>query len=124
MTEKQKAAVERVAGQRYWRGSEARVVVDAWRASGEGLAGFARRYGIQPRRVSRWARELEERGEPVRFHPVRLVGEAEIGRRSEESRIEIELGDGATVRVPAGFAAEDLARVLEVLASETTGAAC
>lgn len=123
MADKQKAAVERVAGQRYWRGSEARVVVDAWRASGEGLAGFARRYGIQPRRVSRWARELEERGEPVRFHPVQVVGQG-AGVRGEESRIEIELGDGATVRVPAGFAAEDLARVLEVLASETTGAAC
>lgn len=123
MGDKQKAAVERVAGQRYWRGSEARVVVDAWRASGEGLAGFARRYGIQPRRVSRWARELEERGEPVRFHPVQVVGQG-AGVRGEESRIEIELGDGATVRVPAGFAAEDLARVLEVLASETTGAAC
>lgn len=123
MADKERAAVKRVAGRRYWRGSEARVVVDAWRASGEGLAAFARRYGIQPRRVSRWARELEERGEPVRFHPVQVVGQGERVR-GEESRIEIELGDGATVRVSAGFAAEDLARVLEVLGSETTGAAC
>jgi hypothetical protein len=63
-----------VAEQRYWRAAEARVVVEAWRASGEELGAFAARYGIHPRRVGRWAGQLgREDEEAAAFHPVRLV---------------------------------------------------
>lgn len=110
-------AVERVAGLGYWRAADARVVVEAWRRSGEPVSEFAGRYGIHPGRLRRWAGQLEE---PVRFHPVRLVGREEHRRRSGEA-IEVVLGDGCSVRVPPGFAAEDLERVLSVLAR---GPAC
>jgi len=108
-------AVARVAEQRYWRAGEARIVVEAWRGSGEGLGAFCGRYGIHPRRVSRWAGQLGSKGEEaVVFHPVRLVAAA----RPAEPRapIEIMLGEGVIVRVPGGFASEDLERVLAVLA--------
>lgn len=113
------AAVARVARLRYWRARDARVVVEAWRESGETRAAFARRHGIEPKRLSRWVAELEGPGEAVRFHPVRLVEAARPDERGEP--IEIVLGDGCSVRVPAGFAAEDLERVLRVLAG---GAPC
>jgi hypothetical protein len=120
MAGKQGAAVRRVAGLRYWRAAEARVVVEAWRHSGQTLSEFAGRYGIQARRLGRWAGQLEPEEEAVRFHPVRLVARQNGEGRSGEP-IEIVLGDGRRVRVPRGFAAEDLERVLSVLAR---GAGC
>lgn len=109
-------AVVRVAEGRYWRDGDARIVVEAWQASGEGLGAFAKRYGIHPRRVRRWASQLGGKAEAaaVVFHPVRLVAAA---RPAEPGAlIEIVLGEGVIVRVPGGFAAEDLERVLGVLA--------
>lgn len=114
------AAVARVAALRYWRAAEAGVVVEAWRRSGEPVTEFAERYGIHPRRLSRWAGQLEQAAESVQFHPVRLVPGAD-GERGRSTPLEIELEGGYTVRVAPGFAAEDLERVLEVL---ETGAGC
>lgn len=121
------AELARVARLRYWRASDAAVVVEAWSRSGEGLSAFARRHGIDVRRVSRWAKELEASDElerPVTFHPVRLVASREAegaGPKPSGAPLEIVLGWGCTVRVAPGFAAEDLARVLEVLG---VGVAC
>jgi transposase-like protein len=114
-------AVGRVVALRYWRAADARVAVDAWKRSGEAVAEFARRHGIHPGRLRRWVAELDGRQEAVRFHPVRLVQRRneDEGRRSEP--IEIVTRDGHRVRVPAGFASDDLERVLMVLA---VGAGC
>ncbi len=107
-----KAGIAEVAVRRYWREAEARVVVEAWRNSGESLSGFARRHGVDPRRVARWAWRVEGSAPaPVRFHPVRL---AEHGD-GNGAAIEIHLVGGQRVRVPPGFQAEDLRRVLAVL---------
>jgi len=113
------AEVRRVAERNYWREAEARIVVEAWRSSSETLSGFAKRHGVAPRRLARWASRLQESGEgSLRFHPVRLV------ERSHESRdgapIEIGLGGGRCVRVRRGFEAEDLRRVLAVLEEART----
>jgi len=109
--------LRRIAAQGYWREGEARVVVEAWRRSGESPAAFARRHGIARRRLERWARRLGAADGRVRFHRVRLVerGVADAVPRGVASSIEIEWVPGRRVRVPAGFAADDLARVLEVL---------
>ena len=103
------AEVRQVAQRRYWREAEGRIVVEAWRSSGEGLARFARRHELTPNRLAWWARRLGAQ-EPVRFHAVRLVQ-----RPESDSLIEIELAGGRRVRVPRGFEAEDLRRVLGVL---------
>jgi hypothetical protein len=113
------AVVARVAARRYWRAAEARVVVEAWKRSEDTLPEFARRHGISPRRLRRWARDLgaveaAEVGGGVLFHPVHLV-ESENSEDRSGGRIEIVLREGSTVRVPAGFAREDLERVLAVL---------
>lgn len=77
MGARKRAAVERVAGLRYRQSGDARVVVEAWRQSGGTLVGFARRYGIHPGWLRRWARDLERAAAAeeagVGFHPVRLV---------------------------------------------------
>jgi hypothetical protein len=113
MAEAPERNVRRVARRRYWRESDARVIVEAWRRSGEGLVQFARRYRVAPRRVERWAARLDEPPtNGMQFHPVRVVEtEPSVAR----TPIEIELRDGKCVRVHAGFATDDLRRVLAVL---------
>lgn len=120
------APVEAVASRRYWRADDARAVVEAWRRSGKPLSEFAADVDVLPRRVARWAGRLEA-GEAtaaeVDFHPVRVVGSDPMPRRvvggdqgvARREPIEVVLGKGLRVRVPGGFASEDLARVLAVL---------
>jgi hypothetical protein len=103
---------------KYWREADAVAVLDAWRASGLRLSEFARDQGLSPKRLARWRRRLEgaEFAAAPAFHPVQLLGLAESGGAiGVGDRIEIVLGAGCEVRVPPGFAAEDLARVLDVL---------
>lgn len=106
--------VARAAALRYWRAAEARVVVDAWKRSGERVGAFAQRYGIKPRRLRRWAKRLDEAAEAVRFHPVRVVQRSEVEAGGAGS-LEIVLGERLRVRVASGFASRDLERVLDVL---------
>ncbi len=109
-----KADVQLVAERRYWREAEARVLVEAWRSSGETLSGFARRYGVEPRRLARWVSRLGS----LRFHPVRLM-ESPL-ERGGGAPIEIQLAGGRRVRVARGFETEDLRRVLAVLEGAAT----
>ena len=105
-----------VVGRRYWRKAEARVVVEAWRASGESLARFARRHGLGAPRIAWWARPVEGRTPaPVHFHPVRLATRDAGGGAA----IKVHLVGGHRVRVPPGFPAADLQRVLAVLEAGT-----
>jgi hypothetical protein len=116
MAQRRRDGIGAVAQKRYWREAEGRAVITAWQRSGESLSSFARVHGVKPQRIVWWAARLKAgTSEPVRFHPVRLV---ELRRRSGDDRreaIEVVLADGRRVRVPEGFAAEDLARVLTVL---------
>jgi hypothetical protein len=106
------AEVREVAQRRYWRAAEGRIVVEAWRGSGERLASFARRHGLSRKRVAWWASRLEgRRPAAVRFHPVRLVGGGSI----DGAALELEVEHGWRLRLPRGFEAEELRRVLAVL---------
>jgi hypothetical protein len=99
-----------LARRRYWREPAARVLVEAWRGSGESLGHFAKRYGLKRARLARWAERLQRPAAPV-LHPVRLVRPgAEMG-----GGIELQLPDGTRVFVPPGFVMDDLRRVLAVL---------
>jgi hypothetical protein len=95
-------------------------MVDAWRESGETVAAFARRHGVDRRRMARWVRRVEAKGEvAVPFHPVRVVGSNE--GQVTDAAIEIAVGSTYCVRVPPGFQVDHLRRVLAVLA---LGASC
>jgi hypothetical protein len=107
-----KREVAEVAGRPYWRQPEAERIVEAWQESGETGAAFARRHGVDPQRLSRWALRLR-RSAPVPFHPVRVAGAGPV--RPGGAAIEIDFGTGWRVRVAGGFEAEDLRRVLAVL---------
>jgi transposase len=108
-----------VAEGRYWREADARVIVDSWQASQETLAQFARHHGLDRRRLSRWVGRLGRIAPaPVRFHPVRVARDGGVPRGGG-APIEIAFGtdpQGRVVRVAPGFAADDLRRVLALLA--------
>ena len=109
-----RSEVAEVSRRGYWREADGRVMVEAWRSGGETLSKFAARYGVDPKRITRWASRLQRaQPEPVQFHSVRLVGVAP-GKNSG-SAIEIHLVGGRRVRLAPGFEAEDLRRVLAVL---------
>ena len=94
------------------------MIIEAWQQSGEPASEFARRLGVDPRRLWRWAARLStSEPAPVHFHPVRVTSE---GADRRAASIEIELGGGRRIRVAAGFAAEDLRRVLAVLDEAAT----
>lgn len=116
MAERKTDRLQDIFEKSYWREADARAAVEAWQRSGQPISTFARRHGLQRHRLSRWAARLQRRGRAVRFHPVRLVG----GNGGEQREaIEVVLVDGRRVRVPAGFAAVDLERVLAVLEGRT-----
>ena len=105
--------VQRIAKQRVWSEAEGKRIVAAWRRSGESRAAFARRYGIPVHRLYARItpvgarRPATERG-PVPFHPVRVLPDR------------IDAGDAAPIeirmiRVPRGFAPEELRAVLAAL---------
>lgn len=109
MAKRNGAELAKVVEKRRWSELEARVVVGAWRRSGQGMSEFARANGLKAQRVHRWSVRLEgESGRGVRFHPVRVVG-------GDGEAIEIVLLNGRRVRVPAGFSSEELSRVVEIV---------
>jgi transposase-like protein len=111
-----RSLVERIARKRYWREADGRLIVGEWRRSGETISGFARRHGVRRDRVARWVARLRGPDEEVRFLPVRVVGSQEPPCETKQrAPIEIELPGDRRVIVPAGFAMEDLRRVLRAL---------
>ncbi len=114
MANKPVAEVVRVVKRRFWSQADGRVIVAAWRRSGQKQADFGRCYGINAKRLSWWIRQVERGGlTKVQFHPVRMLPRPI--ERTGDDRMEIRLGDGRSVHVPAGFAVEVLERVLQLL---------
>lgn len=105
-------------GKRIWRlrGEERTAaieeVVSRWRASGASKASFCKAEGIATVTLGRWLRKLDAQS-AVERTPV-LV---EVGRHERPVRegYEVVLPGGVEVRVPSGFGAEDLSRLLRVL---------
>lgn len=95
------------------REAHARAVLKRFSRSGLSRAAFGRREGISPVTLARWRREFPgEGGLPAgrdRFLEVRLPGPVARGS------FELALGEGRSLRVPPGFDADDLRRLLEVL---------
>lgn len=116
-----------IAERRYWKAADARVVVDAWRASGLSMAAFARDVRCSEKRLARWVKSLGRgREEAVRngragCDATRPADEValqfvELARPASPPVLEVEIG-GAVVRVPRGFDAVTLRQIVAALAS-------
>src|SRR5215831_8867317 len=114
MAWRRKKEITDIIRKRRWSEAEARLVVSASQASGKSVLSFAREYGLQPSGIWRWSARLQEESTGgMRFHPVRRVEPEPLDPRP--GTIEVVLLNGRRVRIPPGFVAEDLVRVLEVL---------
>ena len=101
------------SGRTYWNEAKARGIIDAWQQSGETLAAFARRLGVNHKRLRWWASRLRAReSKAMQFHPVQVRARAS---GPGTAAIEIDLGAHRCIRLSPGFAAEDLRRVLAAL---------
>jgi transposase-like protein len=110
-------------GRKRWQLEDGEAMVAALHASGDTVAGFARRHGVQEARVQRWVARVGRKphasatGQPVVFAPVRVTTRpATAGEhgRGPESGLDVVVG-GAVVRVSHGFDGTLLRRVVEVL---------
>lgn len=90
-------------------------VVSQWRASGTSRAAFCREVGIAPVTLGRWIGRLEAANGEQGTGPVFV--ELDAPRRRAAEPFEIVLSSGSIVRVPAGFAGDDLSRLLDVLST-------
>jgi transposase-like protein len=97
--------------------------VRAWTASGLSCAEFARRRGVNAQTLSWWRWRLRREGQRLEGPgkaepPLALVEVSPALQRlwpaAETERVELEV-DGIRVRVPDGFEAATLTRVLAVL---------
>jgi transposase-like protein len=114
MARRRMDVISEVVRRRRWREADAQIVLRVSRESGMSLSRFAREHGVQPARIWRWSARLGEQSNgSVVFHPVRLIRSSNGDHNP--GIIEVILPDGRRVRVPEGFAAADLARVLAVL---------
>ena len=96
--------------ERYWRR-----VLRQWQRSGQGARSFCWQHSLSEASFYAWRRTIQQRdGHPVpgdapaTFVPVTIAAVA--------APLEVVVGDGRVVRVPAGFDAATLRQLLGVLA--------
>lgn len=96
---------------KYWREADGRAVVEAWRRSGDPAAVFARRHGLQSRRIKYWSGRLsgpETSAATLGLVPATVVG-AELAAVIRVGEVTIELAGATPEQVAA--VAQALARV-------------
>ena len=96
---------------RRWTADDAQAAFDAQARSGLSLTCFAAREGLEVHRLYRWSRRLEDPGDrPTGFVEVT----AAVAARGEV-RFDVVLRSGQVVRVPEGFDALELRRLVAAL---------
>ena len=95
--------------------------VGRWQRSGLSAEAFAGRERLNAKQLTWWRWRLRTSAtpppEPAPFLPVRIVEAASPSANSTVS-VEIALANGRVVRVPPGFDATTLARVLAIASAE------
>ena len=100
------ARTKRGEAEKKWRAH-----VEAWESSGLSLRAYALREGLGVGNLAAWKRRLRPAGVArTSFVPVIVEGPV---RRAEG--LELVLGDGLVLRIPAGFDEDTLARVIRAL---------
>ncbi|HZT93467.1 MAG TPA: hypothetical protein VE985_03200 [Gaiellaceae bacterium] len=105
-----RSRVESIFALPRWSEADAREVLEALELSGEPVAVFAAAHGLDAQRLYMWRRRLGASAERTTFRELVVRGSAE-----RATAFEVVLSTGVTVRVPASFDADALARLLDVL---------
>ena len=115
-----------LAESKYWRRADAEIALEAWAVSGRSLTDFARQWGLNDRRLRRWARRLSpealagDDGAAIlpAFRQVEVLVEEPAA--PHDSGVELLLPGGCRVAVQRGFDP----RVLQELLRALGAAAC
>ena len=109
---------------RVWTADEKRMVCAQTRVPGVSVSQVARRYDVNANLVFSWLRDPrfapgESAEELGRFLPVEIVEEpaCRLAAPGGESRIEIELAAGCSLRIVGSYDPEALARLIRGLSS-------
>lgn len=103
---------------RVWTVDEKRMVCAQTRAAGVSVSQVARRYDVNANLVFSWLRDPRfAPGEPAGFLPVEIVEDpvCRLPVAGGESRIEIELAAGCSLRIVGSYDPEALARLIRGL---------
>lgn len=114
---KQPKKLKQIAAKKRWSEADARVVLAAWRESGQSQEAFCKKIGIGTWRLWQWKKRLgDTAGKPhPRFVPVSLVNNGAAGSQSEGVTVEIVLPRGLKVRTGTGFNPEKVAELVFAL---------
>ena len=86
---------------KYWSEADGRAVIEAWRRSGESRSAFARRHGLQTKRLKYWAGRLSRGDGSARtlaLVPATVVG-AELSAVIRAGEVTIELSSATPEQV-------------------------
>lgn len=90
-----------------------RSLIAAQEQSGESVVRFAERRGLNPATLYWWRSRLRSRGrEQQEFVPIEIVGAERSTAAAIVGVFELELAGGRRLRVPPGFDADDLVRLI------------
>jgi transposase-like protein len=98
-----------------WTEADAKIVIAALDASGQSVAAFAAREGLDPQRLYFWRRRLEIGTDDVVPQPLAFI---EVRAAREDSRIEVVLRSGRVVRVAESIDGNVLRRLVDALEQE------
>jgi transposase-like protein len=87
----------------YWSEADGRAVIEAWQRSGEPAAVFARRHGVQSKRIKYWSRRLARAKAPasaLALVPATVSG-AEVAAVIRVGDVTIELSSATPEQVAA-----------------------
>jgi hypothetical protein len=103
---------QRSAGkERFWRQT-----LQQWRKSGLTVRAFCRLQDLPEPSFYFWRRALDDRDRDTpAFVPVQVVPEPEPAAEDSRSALELLLAHGRVLRIPAGFDADTLRRLLALL---------
>jgi hypothetical protein len=91
--------------------------IQQWQASGLSVRAFCARYRLAQASFYAWRRQLRQRQRHVTdFVPVRVLATPELA--AEQQVLEVVLAGGRRLRVPPGFDAAALRRLVAVLEEE------
>lgn len=108
-SEKSTEWIAALGGRKQWKPDDAKRVLAAWKSSGESMAGFADRHGLNAQRIAWWRKRIPSTTSSLTLVPVTVRAEAPARASAALSLVvagdlRIDVADAARVP-PSWFAA-------------------
>ena len=114
------APLQEALRQARWRPEQAKLIVDAWKASGQSMDVFTQKHGIAFDRLNKWAQRFHRQKRPapaskLNFLPVKVTEPKPLHTAMPEDSMDISLPRGLTVSIRPGFDPAAVKTLLETL---------